>query len=141
MQSHQIRSQTGNGMPRSAQMEADVPDGMFPLHRLSNVCCSTGACSGVDYWPMAYAQDAWLQLDAGVDAAVPVHLVAFSRMGVGAILNADIPLEQGACGLLMTPAHGAGLSRRRVRCCWHRPHPQDSERQCAGLRFDSNEQS
>jgi hypothetical protein len=109
---------------------------MFPLHRLANICCSTGACSDVDYWPMGFPQEGWLQLNQAANAAVPVDLMAFSSRGVSVILRADVCLQQGSRALLMTQAHGAGVSHRPVRLCWHRPHPLDHERQCAGLRFE-----
>lgn len=110
--------------------------GMFPLHRLPNICCSTGACREVTYWPMDCPQEGWLQLDPAAHQAVPVDLFAFSSRGVGVILPADVPLRQGARAQLLTQAHGAGLQHRAVRCCWQRPHPQDPQRQCAGLRFE-----
>jgi hypothetical protein len=86
---------------------------------------------------MNHPQEGWLQLDQADRAVRPVELFAFSSQGVGVILMADVPLKQGARGLLMTPAHGAGLGQRLVRVCWFRPHPNDPERQCAGLRFAS----
>lgn len=60
---------------------------IFPLHRLSNVCCSTGACREVDYWPMEYAQQGLLQLDQSPGAEVPVDLIAFSIKGASVILR------------------------------------------------------
>jgi hypothetical protein len=140
MHVYQIGEQSANRRPQTEAIEPSRPEGMFPLHRLSNICCSTGACSKVDYWPMAYAQQAWLQLDSAADAAVPVDLFAFSTKGVGVVLRVDVGLQQGAHGVLLTPAHGAGLSHRPVRCCWQRTHPHDPGRQCAGLRFDSMDQ-
>lgn len=119
----------------------DVPsEAVFPLHRLPNICCSTGACREVDYWPMGVQQDGWLQLDRDPEAAAPVELVAFSNKGVTVALSAAVPLQQEAVGELLTQAHGAGLSHRFVRCCWHRPHPQDPRRQLAGLRFFFHQQ-
>jgi hypothetical protein len=109
---------------------------MFPLHRLPNICCSSGACRDVEYWPMGLPQEGWLQLDLPSGEATPVELFAFSNQGVGLILMADVPLQQGARALLMTQAHGAGLSHRPVQLCWHRPHPQDPQRQLAGFRFE-----
>jgi hypothetical protein len=84
---------------------------------------------------MGVLQDGWLQLDQDPDAAAPVGLVAFSSKGVTVALSSAAPLQQGAGGQLITQAHGAGLSHRLVHCCWHRPHPQDPDRQLAGLRF------
>jgi hypothetical protein len=112
---------------------------MFPLHRLANICCSTGACREVEFWPMAAPQDGWLQLGPDPDAAEPVDLIAFSGMCVSVVLSADLPLQQGVWARLMTQAHGAGLKHCPVRCCWHRSHPQDSSLQCTGLRFDDEE--
>jgi hypothetical protein len=112
---------------------------MFPLHKLPNICCSSGACHDVPYWPMGHPQEGWLQLDLANREATPVELFAFSKQGVGVILMADVPLKQDARALLITQAHGAGLNHRPVRLCWHRPHPQDPQRQVAGLRFASDE--
>jgi hypothetical protein len=139
MHSHQISGHRHQGRPRPGPGQAHPSEGMVPLHRLSNICCSSGACSDVDYWPMDYPQEGWLQLDVALSAAVPVNLSAFSSRGVGIILKADVALQQGAKGMLLTQAHGAGLSHRPVRCCWHRPHPQDPDRQCAGLRFEPHD--
>jgi hypothetical protein len=110
-------------------------EGVFPLHRLSSICCSTGACREVEYWPMGCPQEGWLQLDRNPETAAPVDLVAFSSRGVTVALSTAVSLQQGTDGQLITQAHGAGLSQRLVRCCWQRPHPQDPERQLAGLRF------
>jgi hypothetical protein len=112
---------------------------MFPLHRLPNICCASDACRDVQYWPMGHQQEGWLQLDLANREAIPVDLFAFSNQGVGVILMADVPLQQGASAVLMMQAHGAGLSHRPVRLCWHRPHPQDPQRQLAGLRPDRNQ--
>jgi hypothetical protein len=90
---------------------------------------------------MGYPQEGWLQLDPADNAATPVDLFAFSSQGVGVVLMAEVPLQQGARVLLMTKAHGAGLRHRPVRLCWHRPHPQDPLRQVAGLRFESQDPS
>ncbi|MFY8147706.1 MAG: hypothetical protein ACOVNL_00630 [Prochlorococcaceae cyanobacterium] len=88
---------------------------------------------------MGHPQEGWLQLDPANSEATPVELFAFSNQGVGVILRADVPLHQEASALLMMQAHGAGLSHRPVRLCWHRPHPQDPQRQVAGLRFECND--
>lgn len=88
---------------------------------------------------MGHPQEGWLQLDLANREATPVELFAFSNQGVGVFLMAHVPLQQGASALLLLQAHGAGLSHRPVRLCWHRPHPQDPERQLAGLRFESND--
>jgi hypothetical protein len=48
---------------------------MFPLHRLANIFCSTGACREVEFWLMAALQDGWLQLGPDPDAAEPVDLI------------------------------------------------------------------
>ena len=88
---------------------------------------------------MGHPQEGWLQLDLASGEDIPVELFAFSKQGVGVILMADVPLQQGSSALLMMQAHGAGLSQRPVRLCWHRPHPQDPQRQVAGLRFDPND--
>ncbi len=87
---------------------------------------------------MGLPQEGWLQLDLTNREATPVELFAFSNQGVGVILMSDVPLQQGASALLLMQAHGAGLSHRPVRLCWHRPHPQDPQRQVAGLRFEPN---
>jgi len=84
---------------------------------------------------MGVPQEGWLQLDQHPDAAAAVELLAFSHRGVTVALSAAVPLQQGAAGELLTQAHGAGLRHRLVRCCWQRPHPQDPDRQLAGLRF------
>ena len=84
---------------------------------------------------MGCPQEGWLQLDQDPEAAAPVDLVAFSSRGVTVALSAAVALQQGASAVLLTQAHGAGLSHRLVHCCWQRPHPQDPERQLAGLRF------
>jgi hypothetical protein len=88
---------------------------------------------------MGHPQEGWLQLDLTNRKATPVELFAFSNQGLGVILMADVPLQQGAIALLMTQAHGAGLSHRPVRLCWHRTHPQDPQRQVAGLRFERDD--
>jgi hypothetical protein len=116
-------------------------EGVFPLHRLPNICCSSGACREVESWPMGVLQDGWLQLDQHPQAEVPVDLIAFSTRGVTVALKAAVPLQPEAPGQLLTQAHGAGLSHRSVRICWHRPHPQDPERQLAGLRFAADAQT
>lgn len=136
--SHQ-RVEAGDCRPRPAPRQSAQEGGMFPLHRLPNIYCSSGACSEVQYWPMGHPQEGWLQLDLGNCEATPVELFAFSNQGVGVILMADVLLQQGANALLLMQAHGAGLSHRPVRLCWHRPHPQDPQRQVAGLRFESDE--
>ena len=140
MTPHHIRLAGGRFRHRTAHRQADTPGRMLPLHKMPNICCTTGACREVEYWPMGFPQEGWLQLEQTGSEAAPVDLFAFSCRGVGIILTADVPLHQGARGVLMTQAHGAGLSHRTVRCCWCRPHPQDPQRQCAGLRFESNEQ-
>lgn len=126
--------------PRRGGGPAVPSEGVFPLHRLPNLCCSTGACREVDYWPMGIPQDGWLELDQDPDAAAPLQLVAFSNRGVTVVLSAAVCLKPDASGQLLTQAHGAGLCHRRVRCCWHRPHPLDSQWQLAGLRFAADRQ-
>ena len=82
-----------------------------------------GAPAGLDpnpHWPMECPEDGWLQLGQDPEDAAPVDLVAFSNRGVTVALSACILLRQGATGELLTHA---------------RPHPQDPERQLAGLRF------
>jgi hypothetical protein len=132
----------GQGRCRSRHVPTNdaAAEGLFPLHRLSSICCSTGACRDVNYWPMGYPQDGWLQLDQDPDAAMPLELIAFSSRGVSVVLSAVITLPQGARGQLITQAHGAGLSHRPVRCCWRRAHPRDPSLQCAGLRFEGRNQ-
>lgn len=139
MPSNPIHAQRGRQKPPSSPGPAVPAAGMFPLHRLANIFCSTGACHEVEFWKMAVAKDGWLQLGPDPDAAEPVDLIAFSSMCVSVALSADVPLQQGACARLMTHAHGAGLKHCPVRCCWHRSHPQDSSLQCTGLRFDYEE--
>lgn len=124
----------------SGLVQAVPAGGMFPLHRLPNICCSTGLCREASYWPMGLPQDGWLLLDQDAGAAVPLELVAFSDKGVTVVLSAGIGLQPNAPGQLLTQAHGAGLGHRLVRCCWHRPHPLRSEWQLAGLRFAADEQ-
>lgn len=132
------RVEAGGSRPRPAPTQTGPEGGIFPLHRLPNICCSSGACHEVEYWPVGLPQEGWLRLDPASSEAIPVELFAFSNQGVGVILMADVPLQQGAQALLMTQAHGAGLSHRPVSLCWHRPHPQDPQRQVAGLRFEHN---
>jgi hypothetical protein len=140
MTPYQIHAHAGRCRPRPEPGQEVPSEGVFPLHRLPNICCSTGACHEVDYWPMGYPLDGWLKLDQDPEAAAPVDLVAFSTRGVTVVLSAAVPLRQEAAGQLLTQAHGAGLSHRVVRCCWQRPHPWDPERQLAGLRFDVHDQ-
>lgn len=140
----QNRVQGGRCRPRPVSRQAvppgDPPEGIFPLHRLSSICCSTGACREVDAWPMGVPQEGWLQLDQDPEIAAPVDLVAFSHRGVTVVLSAAVSLRPEAAGQLLTQAHGAGLGHRFVRCCWHRPHPLDPQRQLAGLRFAAHGQ-
>jgi hypothetical protein len=140
MTPYQLSCQEGRCSPRPASPNRVSSGGMFPLHRLPSICCSSGACREVEYWPMAAPQEGWLQLEDSGDAATAVDLFAFSSRGVGVILSADISLRQGERGLLLLQAHGAGVSNRPVRCCWSRAHPQDPALQCAGLRFDVHPQ-
>ena len=140
MQSDAGGGARGPGKPRLAMPGGPAPGGLFPLHRLANIYCPSGACRDLDSWPMTYPQEGWWQLDQAFETTVPVNLFAFSSRGVGVLLRADLPLHPGAQGLLLTPAHGAGVSRRPVQLCWHRPHPQDPDRQCAGLRFAGSDQ-
>jgi hypothetical protein len=120
-------------------MQSGQQGGIFPLHRLPNICCSSGACHEVEYWPVDHPQEGWLQLHSADPQVVLVDLFAFSSQCFGVILMDAVTLKQGSSGILMLQAHGAGLSRRRVRLCWHRPHPQDPQRQLAGLRPDRNQ--
>lgn len=140
MTPQQIHAQPDRCRPRPGPGQEVPWEGVFPLHRLPSICCSTGACRDVTYWPMAGPQDGWLQLGQDPHSAEPVELVGFSNRGVTVVLPAAMPLQQGLMGVLSTQAHGAGLSHRLVRCCWHRSHPQDHDRQLAGLRFVVNEQ-
>lgn len=103
---------------------------------MAHVCCSTGACRSVPYWPVEAAQDGWLQLDHQQGSEVPVDLIAFSSRGVSVTMDATQSIRQGSGGILITQAHGAGCRYQRVVCCWHRLHPHDPQRQCVGLRFD-----
>jgi hypothetical protein len=105
------------------------------LKDLPNQCCSTGDCRSQEYWSVDCAQDALLKMEQD-DEPRPVQLFTFSSRGVGIITGADLRIEQGAEAELITQAHGAGCSYRKVRCCWHRPHPQNKDLQCIGLRFD-----
>lgn len=107
-----------------------------PLHELAHVCCSTGACRSVPYWPVDYLQEGLLQLDGAPDTDIPVELIGFSSRGVSVTMSAGQPIRQGAQGVLITQAHGAGCSYHRVACCWHRPDPQRHHLQCVGLRFE-----
>lgn len=140
MPPYQVHAQGNRCRPRLGPDQGAPSEGVFPLHRLSTICCSTGACREVDYWPMELPQDGWLQLDQNPDAAVPVELVAFSNRGVTVALSAAVRLQQEAAGELLTQAHGAGLSHRLVRFCWLRPHPQDPDLQLVGLRFAVHDQ-
>lgn len=135
MPSDQRPAEGGRSSPLPGPRQEAPSEGVFPLHRLPNVFCSTGACKEVAYWPMGVPQNGWLQLDQDPGAAAPVDLVAFSNRGVTVVLSAAVPLQQGVVGEFFTQAHGAGLGHRLVHCCWHRPHPQDPDRQLAGLRF------
>lgn len=109
--------------------------GAHKLQDLPNRCCTTGICRSIQYWPVDYAQEGLLRLE-GAAEAVPVQLFAFSSRGVGVVSRADCPIQLGAEATLITQAHGAGCSYRKVRCCWSRPHPQDEQQLCIGLRFE-----
>lgn len=137
----QMDEQGGRSRPRPGPGPGLPGEGYVPLHRMSNICCSTGACSEVNYWPMGLPQEGWLQLDQDSADAAPVDLVAFSSRGVTVALAAAVTLRPGAAATLLTHAHGAGLSHRLVRCCWQRLDPQDPLRQLAGLRFAVDEPS
>jgi hypothetical protein len=108
-----------------------------PLHELAHACCSTGACRSVPYWPVDYPQEGLLQLDGAADTDIPVELIGFSSRGVSVMMGSGQAIRQGAQGVLITQAHGAGCSYHRVACCWHRRDPQHHQRQCVGLRFES----
>ena len=140
MNTDQVQTQGGSQESFSRLVQADPAKGMFPLHRLPNICCSSGLCREASYWPMGLPQDGWLLLDQNPCAEVPLALVALSDRGVTVVLSADVGLQPNAPGQLLTQAHGAGLRHRPVRCCWHRPHPLKSEWQLAGLRFAADEQ-
>lgn len=140
MNTDQVHAQGGQQESFFGLAQAVPAGGMYPLHRLHNICCSTGLCREASYWPMAVPQDGWLQLDQDPGAAAPLVLAAFSDRGVTVVLSADVGLQPNAPGQLLTQAHGAGLRHRPVRCCWHRPHPLTSEWQLAGLRFAGDEQ-
>jgi hypothetical protein len=107
-----------------------------PLHELAHACCSTGACRSVPYWPVDYFQEGLLQLDGAAGTDIPVELIGFSSRGVSVVMAAGQPIRQGAQGVLITQAHGAGCSYNRVVCCWHHRDPQHHQRQCVGLRFE-----
>lgn len=108
--------------------------GPVALHHLPNICCTRGDCRSVPYWPVDYPQEGLLQLDQTGEVA-PVRLFTFSSRGIGVVTRADVPIEPGTPAMLITQAHGAGCSYRKVQCCWHRPHPADVLLQCIGLRF------
>ncbi len=55
------------------------------------------------------------------------------------VLAADVPFRPGDRALLLTQAHGAGISHRPVRCCWQHLHPSDPRLQCLGLRFEGKD--
>ncbi len=135
MNTDQVHAQGGHQESFFGLAQAVSAGPMFPPHRLSSICCSTGLCREANYWPMGVPQDGWLQLVQDPGAAVPLELVAFGDRGVTVVLSADVGLRPNAAGQLLTQAHGAGLRHRPVRCCWHRPHPLQSEWQLAGLRF------
>ncbi len=105
-----------------------------PLKDLPNFCCSTGECRSVEYWSVDYEQEGLLKIGDDIEPT-PVQLFTFSSHGLGVVAHADFPIQEGSEALLITQAHGAGCSYRRVRCCWHHPHPHDAELQCIGLRF------
>jgi hypothetical protein len=107
-----------------------------PLHELPSVCCSSGGCRAMPSWPMNTAQEGWLELDGVQQEAAQVALVSFNGRGFGVVLRAGYPVHQGMHGMLTTPMHGGGCNHRPVFCCWQRPHPQDRQLQCVGLRFD-----
>lgn len=140
MSPDQLSFQEGRCRPRPASPSTVSSGGLFPLHKLPSICCSSGACREVDYWPMVAPQDGWLQLEEAGDASIAVDLFAFSSRGVGVILTAEAGLRQGRRALLLLQAHGGGISHRPVRCCWHRAHPSDPALQCAGLMFDFDRQ-
>jgi hypothetical protein len=106
---------SGPPRQRPAPGEGKLHEGMVPLHRLSTIYCSTGACREVEGWPMDAPQEGWLQLDPLAQAGVPVELFSFSSRGVGIILPAEVPLEQGAHALRLAspPPPGSGPA-----ACW-----------------------
>jgi hypothetical protein len=85
---------------------------------------------------MAIPQEGWLALDAVRQEAIQVDLVSSNSRGVGVVMAASYPAQPGMHGMLITPMHGGGCNHRPVFCCWQRPHPQDRQLQCVGLRFD-----
>lgn len=107
-----------------------------PLDELAHRCCSTGACRSEPYWPVDYPQEGLLQLDGETGSDIPVDLFAFSSRGVSVVMGAEHLIRQGAQGVLITQAHGAGCSYHRVACCWHRRDPEHHHRQFVGLRFE-----
>jgi hypothetical protein len=126
-------------MPPSLSRPAAELEAPFPLRRLPNLCCPSGACRDVEYRSMEYGQQAWLQLDSDDASAEPGEFFAFSSRGVALFLAADVPFRPGDRALLLTQAHGAGISHRPVRCCWQRLHPSDPRLRCLGLRFEGKE--
>lgn len=140
MSPDQQRVEAGDCRPQPATTQPRQQGGMFPLHRLPNICCSSGACCDVEFWPMGCPQAGWLQLDTADHVMTPVDLFAFSGQCLGVSLIGDVPLQLGSPALLMLQAHGAGLRHRPVRLCWHRPHPRNLQQQCVGLRFEPIDQ-
>lgn len=117
--------------------QARPPGGVkaVPLHGMANACCSSGACHSANYWPIDYPQDGLLQLERTGIEVIPVDLFAFTSRGVSVSMSSQHLIDQGDQGTLITQAHGAGCRYQRVICCWHRLHPHDSHKQCAGLRL------
>lgn len=131
-----MKKQAGNRAKGAGNAPGVARGKTVPLHELAHACCSTGACRSVPYWPVDYPQEGLLQLDGAADIDIPVELFGFSSRGVSVMMAAAQPIRQGAQGVLITQAHGAGCCYHRVACCWHHRDPQHHHRQWVGLRFE-----
>lgn len=90
----QIDEQGGRFRPRPGPGPGLPGEGLVPLHRLSNICCSTGACSEVSNWPMGLPQEGWLLLDQDPADAAPVDLVAIGSRRVTVALPVGRRLDR-----------------------------------------------
>lgn len=62
-------------------------NGIVPLHRLTNISCSTSYCLELPYRAMEIPQDGWLKLGQDPNAVVPLDLIAFITRGVSVALS------------------------------------------------------
>ena len=84
---HQRAEARGYRPPPAVPKQSGQESRIFPLHRLPNICCSSGACHDVQYSPMGHPQEGWLQLDLANHEATPVELFAFSLLHWPALMG------------------------------------------------------